>query len=88
MIWKFGQTPLDRFLRWINLLRKVKKMSDCHHNPPCSTAQRAINHPEEPKNLTEEEFVQRLKDAGWTEIQAREEFRSIQEDDESGYDGP
>lgn len=21
--------------------------SDCHHDPPCSTAQRAINHPED-----------------------------------------
>lgn len=24
-----------------------REMSDCHHNPPCSIAQRAINHPEE-----------------------------------------
>lgn len=40
------------------------------------------------KELTEEEFVKRLVDAGWTREQAEAELKSIQEDDESGYDGP
>jgi hypothetical protein len=40
------------------------------------------------KELTEQEFKQRLRDAGWSEKEIEAEWKSIQEDDESGYDGP
>lgn len=40
------------------------------------------------KELTEEEFKQRLREAGWTEGEINFEWEQIQADDESGYDGP
>ena len=122
MIWGFGKTPLDRFLRWFipmwndtilplfkqkagrfiqtikfvdQIPRKglvVKDMSeDCQHNPPCSPAQRAINHPEDEEEssfISEEQFKNRLRQAGWSERDIQQEWEDIQGDDESGYDGP
>jgi hypothetical protein len=38
--------------------------------------------------LSKEQFIQRLIDAGWIRADAEKEYESIQEDDESGYDGP
>lgn len=40
------------------------------------------------KELGEEEFKQRLRDAGWSEKEIEDHWKEIQEDDESGYDGP
>lgn len=39
-------------------------------------------------NLTKEQFIQRLLDAGWTREDAEAEWDAIQADEESGYDGP
>ena len=42
-----------------------------------------------PEYLTDEEFAQRLREAGWSENEIKAELERIQEDvDESGYDGP
>jgi hypothetical protein len=35
------------------------------------------------KDLTEEEFAQRLRDAGWPETEIQAELKRIREDDES-----
>lgn len=37
--------------------------------------------------FTESEFVAMLVSRGWTEEEAKAEWKAIQEDDESGYDG-
>ena len=39
------------------------------------------------KELTEEEFKTMLRDAGWPEHEIEDEWKAIQDDDESGYDG-
>lgn len=44
-------------------------------------------HPD-PKDLTEAEFKQRLFEAGWSQIDIDQEWENIQNDEESGYDGP
>jgi hypothetical protein len=36
-----------------------------------------------PKDLSEEEFAQRLRDAGWPETEILAELKRIREDDES-----
>lgn len=62
----------------------LKQMSDCHHNPPCSITQRAINHPDAlGTTLTDDEFINRLIEAGWTREDAEAELKSIEEDIES-----
>lgn len=41
------------------------------------------------QDLTDEEFVQRLINAGWTKEEAEAELKRIDEEvDEAGYDGP
>ena len=41
------------------------------------------------KELTDEEFAQRLREAGWPEDEIKAQLKRIHEDvDESGYDGP
>lgn len=64
---------------------KNSSRKSCKHNPPCSTAQRAINHPEDDnsRNFTDDQFIQRLIDAGWTREEAETELKSIEEDVES-----
>ena len=40
------------------------------------------------KELTDEEFAQRLREAGWPDDEIKAELKRTHEDDESGYDGP
>jgi hypothetical protein len=40
------------------------------------------------KEMPENEFKQRLRDAGWSEQDIEDHWNEIQSDDESGYDGP
>ena len=40
------------------------------------------------RELGEQEFKQRLREAGWSEKEIDMEWERIQADDESGYDGP
>lgn len=42
----------------------------------------------DPRELSEEEFKQRLFEAGWSDDEIEAEWQRIQEDEESGYDGP
>lgn len=47
-----------------------------------------MNHyprdPEQPKPISEDEFIDRLIKAGWTKEQAEREWQEIQEETESG----
>ena len=40
------------------------------------------------KELTKDEFIAQLVNVGWSKEEAEAEWQRIQEDDESGYDGP
>ena len=41
-----------------------------------------------PNELTREQFIAHLIKAGWRQDEAEAEWGAIQDDEESGYDGP
>lgn len=56
---------------------------------PASSHQAAVWMEPMAKELTDEEFAQRLREAGWPEDEIEAELKRIHEGvDESGYDGP